>query len=106
MAEQNRKYRVIVSKKAADMLVSHAVFLAGVSASAAESLISSFESAAGSLEELPYRCPWLMGEYIPRNVYRKLLFEGRYLMIYQIKDDTVYVDYVVDCRQDYRWLTV
>jgi hypothetical protein len=28
----------------------------------------------------------------------------RYLLIYQIKGDTVYVDYVVDCRQDYGWL--
>lgn len=30
--------------------------------------------------------------------------EKRYLLIFQIQEDIVYVDYVVDCRQDYAWL--
>lgn len=103
MAEKN-KYSVVVSSRAAQMLVSHAAFLAQVSKSAADRLVSSFEEAADSLELMPHRCPWLIGEFIPRNMYRYLVFEQRYLLIYQIKDNTVYVDYVVDCRQDYRWL--
>ena len=53
---------------------------------------------------MPQRCPWLIGEYIPRNTYRFLLFEKRYMLIFQIIDNTVYADYVVDCRQDYGWL--
>ncbi|MDD4658959.1 MAG: type II toxin-antitoxin system RelE/ParE family toxin, partial [Eubacteriales bacterium] len=32
------------------------------------------------------------------------LFADRYLLIYQIKDNIVYIDAVVDCRQDYIWL--
>jgi len=28
----------------------------------------------------------------------------RYLILYQIKGQMVYVDYIVDCRQDYEWL--
>ena len=39
-----------------------------------------------------------------RNVYRFILFEKRYMLIFQIVDHTVYADYVVDCRQDYGWL--
>lgn len=31
-------------------------------------------------------------------------FEKRYMIIFQIVDDIVYADYVVDCRQDYNWL--
>ena len=27
-----------------------------------------------------------------------------YMLIFQIADDVVYADYVVDCRQDYGWL--
>lgn len=27
-----------------------------------------------------------------------------YSMIFQIIDTTVYIDYIVDCRQDYTWL--
>lgn len=101
---QEHKYQVIVSDEAAKMLVSHAAFLAQVSLEAAERLVVSFETAANSLELMPQRCPWLSGEYIPRNAYRFLMFEKRYMIIFQIRDNIVYADYVVDCRQDYQWL--
>ena len=65
--EQQNKYRVIVSARAAQMLVSHAAFLAQVSPAAAERLTVEFEKAAKSLEQMPQRCPWLRGEYIPKN---------------------------------------
>ena len=83
------------------MLVSHAAFLAQTSPAAAEQLTVEFEKAEKFLELMPQRCPWLKGEYIPRNVYRFILFEKRYMLIFQIVDHTVYADYVVDCRQDY-----
>ena len=102
--EQQNKYRVIVSARAAQMLVSHAAFLAQVSPEAAKQLTAEFEKTANSLELMPQRCPWLTGEYIPRNTYRYILFEKRYLLIFQIIDNIVYADYVVDCRQDYNWL--
>lgn len=60
--EQQNKYRVIVSARAAQMLVSHAAFLAQVSPAAAERLTVEFEKAAKSLEQMPQRCPWLRGE--------------------------------------------
>lgn len=102
--DQPNKYRVIVSARAAQMLVSHAAFLAQVSPAAAERLTSEFEKAANSLSQMPQRCPWLRGDYIPKHTYRYLLFEKRYMILFQIVDDTVYADYVVDCRQDYSWL--
>ena len=103
MGKLNR-YQVIVSKRTAQMLISHAVFLTQVSPEAAERLATEFEKAANSLELMPQRCPWLTGEYIPRNTYRFVLFEKHYMLIFQIVDDLVYADYVVDCRQDYNWL--
>ena len=60
--EQQNKYRVIVSARAAQMLVSHAAFLAQASPAAAERLTVEFEKAAKSLEQMPQRCPWLKGE--------------------------------------------
>ena len=102
--EQQNKYHVSVSERATQMLVSHVAFLAQVSPEAAERLTAEFEKAANSLELMPQRCPWLTGEYIPRNAYRFILFEKRYMIIFQIVDDKVYADYVVDCRQDYSWL--
>lgn len=104
MENNPEHYSVVVSKKATQMLVSHAAFLAKVSPPAAERLVESFEAAASSLEIMPRRCPWLIASYIPKHQYRYLSFEKRYLLIYQIIDSTVFIDYVVDCRQDYRWL--
>lgn len=101
--ERQNKYRVIISERAAQMLVSHAAFLAQVSPEAAERLTTEFEKTANSLELTPQRYQWLAGEYIPRNAYRFILFEKRYMIIFQIIDDIVYADYVVDCRQDYSW---
>ena len=49
------KYRVEVSQKAAQMLVSHAAFLAQVSFNAAKRLTASFKEAADSLEIMPQR---------------------------------------------------
>lgn len=97
-------YSVVVSERAAQMLVSHASFLANVNVEAANRLTSEFVETANSLGNMPQRHPWLRGDYIPRNTYRFALFEKRYMLIFQIVDDVVYVDYVVDCRQDYRWL--
>ena len=102
--EQQNKYRVIVSERATQMLVSHAAFLAQVSPEAAEQLTVEFEKTANSLEMMPQRCLWLTGEYIPKNAYRFIMFEKCYMIIFQIIDDIVYADYVVDCRQDYSWL--
>jgi len=33
-----------------------------------------------------------------------MFVEKWYLILYQIKEQTVYVDYIVDCRQNYSWL--
>ena len=61
--EQQNRYRVIVSGKATQMLVSHAAFLAQASLKAAEQLTVEFEKTAKSLEFMPQRCPWLTAEY-------------------------------------------
>lgn len=98
------KYKVVVSEQAKKQLIAHAAFLAKVSRSAAERLAKQFAAAAKSLETMPQRCSWLTGEYISRNIYRQLVFEKRYLLIFQVKDGTVYIEYVIDCRQDYGWL--
>ena len=57
-----------------------------------------------SLHKMPERYPFLYAEFIPSNKYHKMFVERWYLILYQVKDQTVYVDYIVDCRQDYGWL--
>ena len=62
------------------------------------------ETEIRSLQTMPQRFPFFNEDYIPANKYHKLYVENWYLVLYQIKDDTVYVDWILDCRQDYSWL--
>lgn len=104
MDNENKRYSVVISDEATQMLVSHVRFLAQVSESAAMRLIEAFQGKSKSLEEFPDRNPWLTDPLIPSRKYRKLLMEKRYLLVYQIKESTVCVDAIVDTRQDYGWL--
>jgi plasmid stabilization system protein ParE len=104
MGSVNKRYHVIFSERAGEMLVQHARFLAQASAQAADKFRMDIVEAAKSLQEFPERGSWLVDPLLPANKYRKLLVDKRYLLIYQIKDDTVYIDYLVDCRQNYVWL--
>lgn len=102
--EQIPRYKVIVSDRASKMLASHIRFLAEASPEAARSTKNDLLQAIRSLVRLPERFPFLDVEFIPPNKYHKMFVEKRYLVLYQIQDEMVYVDYIVDCRQDYRWL--
>lgn len=104
MSEAGKRYNVIISERALEMLLQHVRFLATVSTQAADKLRIDIIEAAKSLQEFPERGSWLNDPMLPANKYRKLIVDKRYLLIYQIKDYTVYIDYIVDCRQDYRWL--
>ena len=105
MSSATKRYHEIISERAAEMLMQHVRFLAQVSPRAADKLRADLVEAAESLQEFPERGSWLSDPLLPAYKYRKLLLDRRYLLIYQIKDDTVYIDYILDCRQDYRWLT-
>ena len=86
------------------MLAGHVRFVARVNKEAAQKTRKKLVAAFRSLNTLPQRHPFAEEAYIPPNRYHKMYVEKWYLVLYQIKDDTVYVDYVVDCRQDYGWL--
>lgn len=103
MAE-TKKYKVIVSDRAKRMLGTHIRFLAQVSRDAAAKKKAQIMRELRSLSEMPQRFPFFEEPYIPPNKYHKMFIENWYLVLYQIKDDTVYVDYVLDCRKDYSWL--
>jgi len=99
-----KNFIVHISEGAKQMLDAHVAFLDQVSEAAADNLVESFAASVNSLKTLPERCPWYREEYVPRNLYRYLLFAERYALIFQVEEDTVYVDYIIDCRQDYAWL--
>lgn len=99
-----KKYTVIVSQRTADMLKEHIAFIAKADKNAASQTKGKLLKAFQSLEVMPGRYPFFNEQYIPSNKYHKMYVEKWYLVLYQVKDDTVYIDYVLDCRQDYSWL--
>jgi len=102
--EKKPHYKVIVSDRARQMLAGHVRFLTQKSSAAARRTKNELLDAIRTLSAMPERYPFLIAEFIPVNKYHKMFVEKWYLILYQIKDQTVYVDYIVDCRQDYKWL--
>lgn len=98
------KYNVIISDKAKQQLALHISFLANVSKESARKTKSVLIQKIRALQEMPEKYPFFDEDYIPKNKYHKMFVENWYLVLYQIRDNTVYVDYIVDCRQDYCWL--
>jgi plasmid stabilization system protein ParE len=95
---------VVVSDRARQMLASHILFLVQKSPSASRKVKNKLMDSIRSLQQMSERFPFLQAEFIPPNKYHKMIVEKWYLILYQVKDQTTYVDYIVDCRQDYRWL--
>ena len=104
MPDKVKSYKVIIQGPASDMLIHHARFLAQVSETAALRLTEEFTKKAKTLETMPERCPWLYDQHVPEHKYRKLIFEKHYMLLYQIIGNEVYIDAMIDCRQDYSWL--
>lgn len=101
---ESRKYKVIVSDRAKRMLGTHIRFMAQVNKEAAAAKKKEIMSAMRSLTQMPQRFPFFEELYITPNKYHKMFIEKWYLVLYQIQDDIVYVDYILDCRKDYGWL--
>lgn len=104
MGNTDKLYLVIISDRATEMLVQHVRFTAQASIEAADRFRVEIIEAAKSLEHFPERNPWLSDPVLPSNRYRKMVINKRYLLIYQIKDNVVFIDYILDCRQNFKWL--
>lgn len=100
----NKRYKVIISDRAKRMLGMHIRFMAQVSKEAAAAKKKEIMTAMRSLTQMPQRFPFFEGSYITPNKYHRMFIEKWYLVLYQIQDDTVYVEYILDCRKEYGWL--
>ncbi len=102
----NKLYKVIISERATDMLIEHVRFMAAVSLQAAEKLRAEIIEASESLQSLPERNTWFSDPLLSTNKYRKMIISKRYLLLYQIKEDTVYMDYIINFNKDIAILMV
>ena len=98
-----KKYSVRLAQRADRMLLSHTEFLARVSLAAARRLLADFKKATRLLSDDPLIFPFadeLDVPGIPPETYRKCVFEKRYKAIYLVEDKDVFIDAIIDCRQE------
>ncbi|MDR3207295.1 MAG: type II toxin-antitoxin system RelE/ParE family toxin [Oscillospiraceae bacterium] len=98
------QYKVIVADRAKTMLGAYIKFLARVNPAAAREAKTKLLAVIRSQKDMPERFPFLDEAFVPRGKYRKLFVDDWCLVLCQIKGQTVFVDYLLDCRQDYSWL--
>ena len=100
----DKKYKVIVSDRSKRMLGTHIRFMAQVNKDAAKAKKKEFMEAMRSLERMPQRFPFFEEVYMTTNKYHKMFVAKWDIVLCQIQDDTVYVDYILECRKAYNWL--
>lgn len=97
-------YKVYVSDRAKKQIAEHIAFVANINKSSAKILKKRMIKTLQSLSDMPRRCPHFHIDSSDNYAYRKMPLEGKYIAVYHIEDTAVYIDYVIDCRQDYGWL--
>jgi len=98
-----RNYDVILAERADLMLLTHTEFLAKVSPQAACKLIAEFKKVLQKLKHDPTAFPFadeLDAPGIVPKTYRKCLFYGRYKALFLIAANSVFIDAIIDCRQE------
>jgi plasmid stabilization system protein ParE len=92
--------QVFIAPAVYDRMYEHFLFLAKVNENAARRLLDTFMKDIRSLASMPGAYPVYDRPFLPKGKYRYMLSGKRYRIVYQIADDTIYVDDVQDCRQD------
>lgn len=94
------KYRIIIARRVEIQLLNHISFLSRVSIPAAKRLRNSYKDVLERLKDNPFQFP-IDSVLAELNLpYRKALFEKRYEVLFTVEDDTVFIDSVVDCREE------
>lgn len=93
------KYRVIVSRLIICEVLSHMSFISNVSVEAAERFYTEFEQIIDRLGDNPfqYQVDTTIND---TDEYRRAVFAKWYKCIFVVEGTNVYIDSVVDCRQD------
>lgn len=101
---QSKQYKVEISEKAKRGLAKIVTYNAIENIGYARKLKQEIIASIKTLEQIPERCPFFEGEFIPYNKYHKLIISRHFIALYILQDEIVRIEYIIDCRQDYQWL--
>jgi len=90
-------YNLIYANNSKRMLRMHIEFLSRVSVKASEKLYQEYLIGIENIKQNPYGYQY----FYDKKKYRRYLFYKRYLIIYLIEKNTIYIIYIVDVRQNY-----
>ena len=94
------QYTVIFVSRVDAQLLKYVEFWARVSIPAAKAFRTEFAEILAQLEDNPFLFPPETDPNLPAGLYRKALFAKRYKVLFSVDDATVYLDAVIECRQD------
>ena len=95
-----KSYNIVFSSRVDKMVTDHVSFIARVSISAAKQFRRELADILKRIEDNPYQFPVDTDLNLPEDMYRKALFAKRYKVLFMLENQTVYVDAIVDCRQN------
>jgi hypothetical protein len=93
------QYHVIVSNIVAGQLLGYVQFIANVSPSAAKRFVDEYESILDRLEDNPFQFQ-VDTSFNNPDEYRSALFARWFKCLFIVDGSKVYLDAVIDCRQD------
>lgn len=94
-------YTLVIARRVDEMLLHHIAFLSRVSLPAAKKFRNDYAAILRRLAESPFQFPVETDLNLPEGAYRKALFAKRYKAIFLVEKKTVYLDAVIDCRQEF-----
>ncbi|MDR1083060.1 MAG: type II toxin-antitoxin system RelE/ParE family toxin [Coriobacteriales bacterium] len=80
-------------------MLEHFEFLARVNEAAATKLLDTLTRDIRSLAKMPQRNPLYDKPNISSGEYRWMLSAKRYRIVYEIADDTVFIEDIQDCSE-------
>ncbi len=92
---------LVISRRVDEMLLRHIAFLSRVSLPVAKKFRNDYAVILRRLAENPFQFPVETDLNLPEEAYRKALFARRYKAVFLVEKTTVYLDAVIDCRQEF-----
>lgn len=94
-------YKVVISGDAKNSILESMRFLANVNKNSARKELNNIFNEIKTLEEFPMRHQFVENlEILGRRVYKFVLSNGRYIVLYTIDKTTVYIDKFLDSRKE------
>ena len=95
-----RKYRMVMSPLAWNALKRYQWSLEQFDRNFARRMRQEFSDTLREIQENPFLFSSDESIGMADKQYRRALFAKWYKIVYQVKDNTIYVNLVVDCRMD------